>query len=196
VRVFLAIELPELLQHAVAARLESLRPRLPDARYTPAANLHLTLHFFGERTPERVDEVAAALGPVVAPHPPFTLQITAAGSFPPSRPRVLWLGLAPSPELAALQGDVARALAGLRETVDERPFHPHVTLARVKAPWRRGDLDALREGMRDLERESFDVESAWLFESHLGPHGSRHEKRIGFPMAGRSDGTLHTMGRT
>jgi RNA 2',3'-cyclic 3'-phosphodiesterase len=176
-RVFLAIELPPALKTAIAQRLEAVSPRLPSARYTAAGTLHLTLHFFGERTSERVAAVAAALEPIVAAHTSFHVELAKAGSFPASAPRVVWLGFAPSRELGALQRDVTQALAVLGEEIESRPFHPHLTLARVKAPWRSKDIDTLRKAMCDLEGERFAVESVTIFESHLSGKSAQHEAR-------------------
>lgn len=176
-RVFLAVELPAALRLAIGERLDTLRARLPAASWTPADNLHLTLHFFGERQPARVEQIAGALVPAIASCSPFTVETAPVGSFPTSRPRVLWLGITPNPRLLALHADVLRELAQLGEELDPRPFHPHLTLARVKAPWRRSDLDTLRDGLRELEGECVAVESVTMFESHLGGKGARHEAR-------------------
>ena len=185
-RVFLAIEVPATLQQSVAGRLESLRPALPAARYTPPGNVHLTLHFFGERTPERVAEIATSLGPAVSKHASFALEVRTAGAFPASRPRVLWLGLSSSEALVALHGEAVRVLRELGEEIDSRPFHPHLTLARVKAPWRGADLQCLREGLLALEGERLPVSSLTLYESRLHPRGSRYERVRTFDLAGGS----------
>jgi 2'-5' RNA ligase len=187
-RVFLALSLPEPLRLAIAGRLDVLCPCLPGARYTPALNLHLTLHFFGERTTDRVAEIAAALEPVVSTHAPFTAAISTAGSFPASRPRVVWLGLVPTPALAMLHGDATRSLAALGEAVDQRPFHPHVTLARVKQPWGRADLEAVREGLRELEGQRFEVAAVVVYESLPGPRGSTYQVRRQLELAGGGAG--------
>jgi RNA 2',3'-cyclic 3'-phosphodiesterase len=183
-RVFLAIELPEPLKVAVADRLTGVAPRLPRARYTPAGNLHLTLHFFGERTSERVGQIAEALAPAIGSHAPFAIEVAPVGSFPSGQPRVIWLGIAPSPPLAALHAGVRRVLGELGEVVDSRPFHPHLTLARVQAPWRRSDLDTLRDALRELEGERVAVESVMIFESHLGREGAQHLPRLVMKLLG------------
>jgi 2'-5' RNA ligase len=79
-----------------------------------------------------------------------------------------------------------RVLRELGEEIDRRPFHPHLTLARVKAPWRRADLDVLREGLLELEGESFPVSSLTLYESRPHPRGSRYERVRTFELCGGS----------
>ncbi|HUP23000.1 MAG TPA: RNA 2',3'-cyclic phosphodiesterase [Thermoanaerobaculia bacterium] len=190
-RVFLAIPLPAILQQKIAEHVAPLGQRLPAARYTPASYLHLTLHFFGERSAQHVAEIAVALEPVLAEHRPFELEIEAAGAFPASRPRVLWLGIARSESLLSLHRDVTQALAALGEELEERPYHPHLTLARAKAPWRRGHLETLRDALRELGEESFGVQSIVIFESHLGPGGSRHEKRVELRLSGGMRSSSH-----
>ncbi|MFZ5547806.1 MAG: RNA 2',3'-cyclic phosphodiesterase [Pseudomonadota bacterium] len=99
-----------------------------DARPTAPAHLHLTLHFMGAVPRARLPALQAGLG---RPFTPFTLQLAELA---------LWRGglavLLPAqapPELAALHAGLAVALRSLALPVDERPFRPHVTLARHAA---------------------------------------------------------------
>ena len=93
----------------------------------PAENLHLTLAFLGEVAPERAEAlpaIAAALGA-----PAFTLRFDRVGSFP--RARVAWAGCAnPPPGLVHLQAGLSKGLAKGGFALEDRPFAPHLTLAR------------------------------------------------------------------
>ena len=93
----------------------------------PRDKIHLTLAFLGAIEPEAVErarEVAAAIRA-----PAFDLRLDRAGSFRGAK--VGWAGC-DSPPLALLMlaEDLAAALEGAGFVVDERPFAPHVTLAR------------------------------------------------------------------
>lgn len=83
---------------------------------------HLTLAFLGDRP--AAEPLLAPLAEAAARHPPFVLALTGGGTF---GGRVLWAGVAGDlTPLAALAQDVREAV----DAVEERPFHPHLTLAR------------------------------------------------------------------
>lgn len=104
------------------------RPLIPTgARAAHPLDLHLTLHFLGELTPEQV-QLAVAAADEVRSHA-FSLRIDRVGYFP--GPRALWCG--PSRWPTALSKLTSRLGQGLTErgfAPETRPFHPHITLAR------------------------------------------------------------------
>lgn len=95
---------------------------------TPAANLHLTLHFLGPVAIGRLPDLASAAA--MRPEP-FTLDFGRAELWPGGIAVVCPLA-APEP-LLRLQTALALVLRRLGLPVEERAFRPHVTLAR-KAP--------------------------------------------------------------
>jgi 2'-5' RNA ligase len=172
-RLFVALEIPEALREEVSRRCEELRRRLSPARWVRSDNLHLTLLFLGEVEREAVPGLASALGPAFAASPPFELRLAKGGTFPPHRPaRVAWVGAAGSPEILSLQKRVeeaARRAVGLAP--EPRTFHPHLTLARPRAPWRHRDRNAFVEAFSGTLGESFEVRRGVLFESRLPSRG-------------------------
>ena len=115
---------------AARERLEALAAevaRVARGKPVPAANFHLTLAFLGE-----VEEARARLLPSIAGEieaRPFRLSLDRVGSFP--RARVAWAGCAKAAvELAGLQAALAAGLAEGGFALEERPFAPHLTLAR------------------------------------------------------------------
>jgi 2'-5' RNA ligase len=160
---------------------------------------HLTLHFLGETEPERAELVRLALPGVVAAHAPFDLRTASYGVFPNfRRPRVLWLGLhGPVHRLESLQQDLGRALAGLNFESTSEPYHPHITLGRV----RNNDGEKVR--LRDLPQavkarfvdaatgaavapvsRAVPVREVLLMRSHLGREGAHYETVATFPLGG------------
>ncbi|TAN23975.1 MAG: RNA 2',3'-cyclic phosphodiesterase [Acidobacteria bacterium] len=129
---------------AIPANREELRTALstwkqatPAIRWEAPEALHLTLRFIGAWPDARVRELEAALADLR--WPPFPLQLTHLGGFPDlRRPRVLWAGIAPSPPLTALAGEISTRLAALGLAPDPRPFTPHISLARLR-PGQRPD---------------------------------------------------------
>jgi 2'-5' RNA ligase len=129
-RLFVALAPALAEREALAAAVEDLPHH---GRAVVGRNLHLTLAFLGPLAPERASAAEAALATVRGE--PFTLELLRVGHFP--RPRVLWCAAVAAPAaLYAVQGAVARALAGAGFTLERRPFTPHVTVARKVARYR------------------------------------------------------------
>jgi 2'-5' RNA ligase len=105
-------------------------------------NLHVTLKFIGEIQAEKLGDIRAALSAVHSDRA-VTLDFRGVGFFPSEkRPRVFWAGIDASANLARLAGDIDRALNNLAFR-GERPFSPHLTLARFEPPRLPENLRAL-----------------------------------------------------
>ena len=144
IRAFIALNLPaDAVQKAMEIQTR-LRQAAGEAGmrvgWVRPANMHLTLKFLGDIVPESTVAIAAALQQGLAGRPALELSLRGVGAFPdPARPRVLWLGLHTAGEaLPALAGDVEAWLDELGFPREKRPYHPHLTLGRVKAG--RADL--------------------------------------------------------
>jgi len=190
-RLFVALEIPEPARREVRRRMAGLRERLPRARWVDPDVLHLTLLFLGEVAPERVAELAGRLGQAFAAHPAMALRLAGGGTFPAGRPaRVAWVGVAGPPELAPLQAAVARAAREALEPAAgreaERPFRPHVTLARCPSPWPRGAAEKFAAAFPGEIGPPFVADRGVLVESHLSPRGPRYRHLAELPLAGTS----------
>jgi RNA 2',3'-cyclic 3'-phosphodiesterase len=183
-RLFLAIPLPDALCAELGRRTAALRSELPPATWVRPEAMHLTLHFFGEREPERATAIAAALAAPLAAHAETSLHLARAGAFPRARPRVVWIDLEGSSALEAMQRTVRETLAALDEPLDDRPFRAHLTLARCKARFRRPHQERLAAAFANLAGISFPVREVVLYESVLDPGGARHRALARLPLAG------------
>jgi len=124
-RLFVGLELPEDIRHALAG----LGGGVPGADWVPAENLHLTLRFIGDITEADAEDAHDALLRVRAPA--FDLALAGVGHFATGDElRVLWAGVAKSPELQQLQRNIDSALTRMGFPPEERRWRPHVTLAR------------------------------------------------------------------
>lgn len=159
-RCFVAIELPA----EVRATLLRLAPTGRGCRPVLDEQLHLTLHFLGERDPDAVLDALAGVS-----FEPFTLRIGGVGVFEgQDRDRICWAGVEENPELLALHRDVGRALAPVGFVPEARPYHPHITLARCKASATRA-VEKFRAGT--LAPHEVLVTEIALFESRLTAGG-------------------------
>ncbi|HEV3072858.1 MAG TPA: RNA 2',3'-cyclic phosphodiesterase [Thermoanaerobaculia bacterium] len=185
-RLFVALEIPEPVRREVRRRVAGLRERLPRARWVDPDVLHLTLLFLGEVAPELVAELAGRLGQAFAAHPALPLRLTGGGTFPAGRPaRVAWIGVAGPPELAPLQAAVVRAAREALELREagERPYQPHVTLARCPSPWPRGAAEKFAAAFPAEIGPPFVADRGVLVESRLSPRGPRYRHLAELPLA-------------
>ena len=188
IRSFVAIEVEEPVRTAVVAYLADLRRRLDDVAWTRPENLHLTLKFLGGVTGDRLKALADDLEVIAAAQPSFSMQFSGVGAFPnAARPHVLWVG-ASAAALPGLASAVDTAARRVGVAPEARPFHPHVTLGRVRE--RRG-VAARGAGMRDLvaadRSREFGAAAAAaivLFRSDTGPGGARHTPLARAPLRG------------
>lgn len=181
-RLFIAIEIPDDLKKTIGG----LRVDIPGARWVPAEQLHLTLAFLGEVEENRAGELSERLALIHTP--PFQLNFSGTGCFPNRRrPRVLWAGLEPHPRLMHLAAGVHGAVLACGIPLEERPFSPHITLARLKFPAAR-EVDAFLDMAQKPKLPAFPVREITLFQSRLTPHGAVHIPVRTFPMAGAGHG--------
>lgn len=188
-RLFVAIEVPEPVRREVRRRVDAVRDRLPRARWVDTENVHLTLLFLGETPEADVPALAEKLREAFARCPPLDLRLAGGGTFPPGRPaRVAWVGLEAPDELATLQADITRAaVESLGFEPEDRPYHPHVTLARCPDPWRREAIDKLKTAFTGNIGPPFVADHGVLFESKLSPKGARYRVVETFPMEGEEE---------
>lgn len=176
-RLFIAIDLPDDLKKT----LGRLRADIPGARWVPFEQIHLTLAFLGE-----VDEKTVGLLTRELAHrqaAAFELCFTGVGCFPNRhRPRVLWIGLEPEPCLTDLAAEVHEAVLACDIPQEERPFSPHITLARFKFPASR-ETGAFLDQHQKLELPSFSAQEFILFQSRLTPKGAVHTPIKNFALA-------------
>jgi len=129
-RLFIAIAIPEEIRAAYAGLIQEFRELAPQAKWVRGENLHVTLKFLGETPPAKWEELRSALVEIHSPEP-VKLEFQGLGFFPNERrPRVLWAGMEAPARLKMLAGDVDRVAHALGFPLEERPFTPHLTLAR------------------------------------------------------------------
>lgn len=176
-RLFAAVDLPA----AVKDQLDALRAPIPGARWVGRQQMHLTLFFIGETA--RVADISAALAQVRAA--PFDLLLSGVGRFPSGSrrpPRVLWVGVAPQPALLALQTRVAGALVALSCAAEDRPYSPHLTLARLQAERPLPEADRFLTAHAGFRAGPVRVESFVLYASDLTPQGARYTPQAVYPL--------------
>lgn len=173
-RLFVAIAIPDEIRAAYSAFIKELRAIAPQAKWVRAENLHVTLKFLGETPLAKLDPLQTALAVVRSPQP-VQLTFRGLGFFPnEKRPRVFWAGTEATANLKTLAAAVDQAAHRLDFPLEERPFAPHLTLARFNPP----GIDAkLLEAVRAKGEKNFGALTAaefHLIESRLKPGGAEY----------------------
>ncbi|MBC9784817.1 RNA 2',3'-cyclic phosphodiesterase [Heliobacterium chlorum] len=132
-RLFAAILFPTEVVAELAQLQRTIEQRVIKARMVSPANLHLTLQFLGEVTPDKLPSIKSSLKKAGEASVPFSLRWEQRlGHFGPLHPmRVLWLGLQEEQSgLRQLQIEVARKLTAVGFPPEQKRYEPHVTVAR------------------------------------------------------------------
>lgn len=183
-RTFIAIELNDDARSALQRRIARLGRSLPTIRWADPASLHLTLAFLGELDDAQLADATSAACDAASAHAssPFTLSLGELGTFGPRRaPRVIWTSVTgDTSALLALQQRLVDALSARSFPREERPFSPHLTLARLKQPLppdSLSQLDALqRAPIPRAERVTFRVDHIAVMKSELLRSGALYTR--------------------
>jgi 2'-5' RNA ligase len=195
-RIFIGIDLDPAVRARIERFLEGVEGFAPDARWVRSESLHITLKFIGEQSPERVEAITERLRRVESSA--FAIRAGGYGFFPTAKaPRVFWIGIHAGPQLAELAESIDMATAELGIPREDRPYSPHLTLARAGAgrssgsPKRqKGDgpnatfavLAKRLAAMGELDFGTMTADEFILYQSQLSPRGSKYTKLQRFPM--------------
>lgn len=180
-RLFAALRFPE----AVTDTLDDLASEsvgIKGALWTPSEQYHLTLRFIGDPGALTLDDVDRALREVRASA--FTLNLKGTGHFPlRGDPESLWVGVEDNPDLSSLRNRVESALTRAGLAPEGRRFHPHVTLANVKAsdPRAVGEFQVINGLFR---MNDIPVTEFLLCSSVLRDGGPVHTVEAVYPLEG------------
>ena len=128
-RLFFALEIDEESRRSLQTAIKLLRGQVGRGSWTRPENLHVTVQFLGEQPVERLDVLNDILQQTATSVGPFPLVFDGCGTFAPRRD-ILWIGIRPSQPLQALARQIRRALAQAGLPGENRPYQPHLTIAR------------------------------------------------------------------
>jgi 2'-5' RNA ligase len=177
-RLFLAVPLPKEIADRAAA---CLPPALPALRPVRPELMHVTLAFLGWVPDDRLPDAIEAAGAAAAGKTAFDLSFDYAGRFPATgRPRAVWLGVgAGKDELHRLAADVGRELRARSFALEDRPFSPHLTLARVRVDASGPESRTVAAAFDALAVPALPVRADRIavVESRLSPKGPTYTTR-------------------
>ena len=177
----ISAEAAEQLRHTAEALAASASRADLMMRWVAPANYHVTVKFLGWVKPEAELAIRDAVTGALAGAERFDLALAGLGAFPTlSRARVLWAGLQDQSALESLSAVVEDAVEPLGFARENRPYHAHVTLARLK---KIADLSALVASSPEQTYSPARCKSLNLYQSVMSSKGSTYEVRFSWPLA-------------
>jgi 2'-5' RNA ligase len=195
-RLFVALDIDDAIRERITRFVDGVRNFASDARWVKPESLHVTLKFIGEQPEDAVARIKQALAEV---------QVTATkihlhgyGFFATvNAARVFWIGMESGPQLEALAAAIDDKMPSLGIPKEDRPFSPHLTLARGpggrssgsprhrKADRPNRTFKLLQEKLAALPAPEFGTMTPrefFLYQSQLSPKGSTYTKLAKFAL--------------
>jgi len=183
IRLFTGVALPAFAIDAITL----VQGGLPQARWRPRENLHITLVFVGEVDGHTERDIDDALDRLSAPA--FDMRLKGTGQFGKDRPHTLWAGVEDGGGLTHLAGKISTALLKLGVKLDRRKYMPHVTLAYLRDA-RRDAVESFVARHNDFSTDVFHVDRFTLYESHLGKGASHYVVRAEYGLLDVADAAV------
>ena len=148
-RLFIAINFNVNIKRRLQEVIEGLRKESKRGSFSRTENLHLTLAFLGEIEGERVDNLKIIMDEIEAE--PFKLELSNLGAFnrKGSSESLYWCGIKDNKTLYNVQEKLSAMLKENDFYLDDKPFKPHITLARRCVLPRDFHLDNLNRLVQD-----------------------------------------------
>jgi 2'-5' RNA ligase len=188
IRTFVAVEIDEAVRGAAAKVADELRAASADVGWVAPHNMHLTVKFLGDVAAEKIPQVCDTVAQTVAGMERFDLEIRGVGAFPnAARPRTIWIGTGNGEaQLTLLAERLEKALTELGFAREDRPFHGHLTLGRVRRPSRAlAALTPMLKQRADLALGQTAVHEVVVVSSQLERGGPIYEALCRASLAGR-----------
>ncbi len=156
-RVFIALNLPEDVKGVIYDTAREIYKKYPFIKLVPKENLHITLRFIGDISDR---ECGSLLDSFKDLGKAFTLTFNSVGGFPTEfGARVIWVGVEEEKILVELSKRVDGIVDDLGFPPRDKPFVPHITIARTKRP-------VNVEGFK-IKRETFIASEVVVYRSIL-----------------------------
>lgn len=180
-RLFIAVEIPSEIQKALYQLKEKIS--FKKAKWPSPENLHITLKFLGSCPEDKKEEIKEYLTKALSNLGSSSFKLGKLGCFPSEKKaRVFWVGVEEKePYLENLYKRIEAALEPLGFVKEKRPFHPHITLARLKTPENIG-LKLLNLNEEKLPQKKIEVQNITLFKSQLTPQGAIYTPLAKIPL--------------
>jgi len=158
--------------------ISSLKKELEgeNLKWTSIENIHITLAFLGYTHEEKIDAITRMLKSKCDEKVRFEISLQGFGIFRNLHdPKVLWAGMYQSEKLKLLQAAVVEGLKEIEVQYEDRPFSPHLTIARIKHIEDKDNLKILLLKYHDTDIQKVPVNEVILYESVLRQNGPEYK---------------------
>ena len=175
IRCFIALPIPQKVKESMEQLQRDLDRRGWGVRWVPPENLHITLKFLGNVDPKLICPLLEGLEEIARRTDPFETCLEGIGVFPNlKQPRVLWVGMTRGADaLRALAEEVSRMVNRFSTEADNKPFRPHLTIARFKK--RLKERLSIPSELLEGQYGNIPCDRVLFMKSELGARGARHE---------------------
>jgi 2'-5' RNA ligase len=182
VRSFISIDLEDqLILSRVASIISSLQALGGDLKPVEVENIHLTLKFLGNVSTPRLADVKSSLKQLTFPS--FSAEIKGAGAFPNlNHMNVIWVGVDEGwSQVEQIYEQVEKLLSSLGFSRENRPFSPHITIARVRSGRKRDEIANFLQHLSDESFGTITVDKVRLKQSVLSSSGPKYSTLLEVP---------------
>lgn len=176
-RIFAALPVPE----EICDRVMPLMKGVPNARWRPRENLHITLAFYGDITHEQAGDLDEELARIEIA--PFELRLEGANHFGKDQPHALWLKVSEAEGLIELARQCRKAAQRCGITMEKRNYLPHLTLAYIRGEADQRRIQRFEQRLALYRSEPFIADRFHLYSSHETGRGpNRYEIETEYPL--------------
>lgn len=128
---FWAVQIPDHIKQSLHDEMANLQQIFQFKRWVHMNDYHITLAFLGAMDPEKRQSVIELVGSAIKDEKAFTLQIQGLNVFGNKKsPRIFWGDVHHESKLFQLQEIVHKKCQEAGFILEDRQYHPHITLAR------------------------------------------------------------------
>lgn len=171
-RTFIAVKVSQNKQLTnLLASIQNVLSHMP-VKWVSPDNYHITLCFLGSTSVNQVEAITQAIQDTANRYEPFNLSLAGFGYFGSAdTPKVLWAGIEPNKTLGLLATDMGALARAAGFSLDEKPFSPHLTLARPKGSGYANTMSKLKKEFGEIPLGNYGITKIYLYQSILGKGG-------------------------
>ena len=176
-RLFYGVELDDKIKNKISEFVNELtyEQEGKEIKWVKKDNLHITLQFIGNTNEDVIPKLKRLASNISFKS--FEVGVTNIGAFPyMKKPRVIWAGIEQNmPLFRELHNKVRDICIKIEENekslnIDTKPFHPHITLGRVKKRLKSEFIEILQKN-KNIEFGIQKIRNFTLFSSELHREG-------------------------
>lgn len=172
VRAFIALPVPFDVRSEIASLQAELIESRAEVKWDSPDKFHITLKFLGDTEGSQLPSMAEELLKSLDGLPSFDVTYETLGGFPNvDRPKVVWVGAQQSEQIRRVHESVERVCRSFGFAKEDRPFHAHITLGRVKGS---RNVDRLTAKLKSITFKPLTARctAIHIMRSELRPTGS------------------------